>query len=211
MTVTPGQQLALEKIAASLSTTVIGIDEVGMGCWAGPVTVAGVVVPKGWDAEGVEDSKSLSPRQRKKAEGTIKAQALSYAIFSASHEEVDRQGVGSTRDRLTEQVALQLLQPFPDALIVQDGEVPAVIGARPQNMVWLAKADVLVPAVSAASILAKVCRDEFMVAMSRLYPGYAFERNMGYGVPAHIAGLRKLGPCPIHRISYKPVKRFLVR
>lgn len=211
MTLTPEQQLALEKIGASPSPTVLGIDEVGMGCWAGPVTVAGVVVPKGWDAEGVRDSKALTPRQRKKAEGAIRAQALSYAIFSASHAEVDREGVGRVRDRLTEQVALQLLQPFPNALIVQDGELPAVIGSRPQNMVWMAKADALVPAVSAASILAKVCRDEFMVAMARLYPGYAFERNMGYGVPAHIEGLRRLGPCPIHRLSYKPVKRFLVR
>jgi ribonuclease HII len=205
---TPEQQRALEKIQASTSPTVIGIDEVGMGCWAGPVTVAGVVVPARWDAEGVKDSKALSPKQRKRAEETIKSQALSFAILSASNVEVDTEGVHHARERLTEQVALLLLEHFPDALIVQDGDIPVVIGGRPQNMVWMAKADALVPAVSAASILAKVCRDEFMVAQSKLYPGYAFERNMGYGVPSHVDGLRRYGPCPLHRRSYKPVKAF---
>ena len=209
--ITAEQIQALEKIGASTSEVVIGIDEVGVGCWAGPMTVAGVAVPRGWSHPEVKDSKALSKGKRKKAEAIVKESALSWFITSATNSEIDVEGVQHARARLTEEVALKMLQYFPGALLVQDGDLPVVIGGAPQNMVWLAKADVLVPAVSAASVLAKVCRDEFMLLQSKNYPGYGFETNMGYGTAKHIEGLLAKGVCQLHRLSYKPVKQHLVR
>jgi ribonuclease HII len=203
------QTQALERIEASTSPFIIGIDEVGLGCIAGPVTVAAVVVPKGWSHADVQDSKSLTPRKRKKADKIVREQASCFCILSASSAEVDAEGVRGVNERLTEQVALYCLQYFPDALIVQDGDVPTVIGGRLQNMVWLPKADVHVPAVSAASCLAKVLRDKFMQEQDALYPGYDFFASKGYGTKKHNEGLKKLGACPIHRRTFKPVQAVL--
>ena len=204
------QNLALQKIAQSTSPTIIGIDEVGLGCIAGPVTVAAAVVLRGWSHPAVRDSKKLkSAKQKRKADEAVRAEALSFCIYSASHEEVDAEGLRKVNERLTEAVALQCLQYFPDALIVQDGDVPAVIGGRPQNMVWLPKADIHVPAVSAASCLAKVYRDAFMHGLAPLYPGYGFETNVGYGTKEHKEALKVLGACPIHRRTAKPVRALL--
>jgi ribonuclease HII len=203
------QILALQRIAESPSAHIIGVDEVGLGCLAGPITVAAAVFEKGWSHKKVKDSKALSPKGRQRADKIVREQALSYCIFSATNDEIDKFGLHTMKDRLTEQVVLQMLHYFPQALIVQDGNVPTVIGGRPQNMVWLPKADALVPAVSAASCLAKVYRDTFMCSMSYEYPGYGFGSNMGYGTDQHVQALRSLGACYLHRKSFKPVQAVL--
>lgn len=208
--VTEPQLQALEKIGASTSEHVIGIDEVGLGSWAGPVVVAAAVLPKDWRHEKVKDSKLLTPKRREVADPIVREAALMHCIFPLDNEYVDRHGLLHTKDILTERCALKCLEYFPYALIVQDGDVPTVIGDVPRNMVWLPKADVLVPAVSAASILAKVYRDNFMKEQAKLYPGYGFETNVGYRSPKHIEGLEKQGITPLHRKSYKSIKRFLV-
>jgi ribonuclease HII len=204
---TEAQQRALEQIESSASAHVIGIDEVGMGCWAGPVVVAGVVLPKGWAHKDVKDSKKLSPKRREKAWQLLHEVVLTKVVLWASNEEVDRHGVRQVREWLTEGAALYCMRRFPEALIVQDGDVPAMVGGAPQNMVWLAKADVYVPAVSAASIIAKVSRDYYMHQAHVQYPYYGWNTNVGYGTELHSAGLLGHGACPLHRRSYKPVQR----
>ncbi len=191
-----------------MSAHVIGIDEVGMGCLAGPVTVAAVVMPKDWKHELVRDSKTLkSMKSKRAADGAVRQGALTFCILSGTNEDIDREGLRKVHARLVEQAALYCLEHFPHALIVQDGDVPTVIGGKPQNMVWLPRADALVPAVSAASCVAKLYRDEFMWEQAKNYPGYNFQRNVGYGTPDHLEGLRKLGPCLLHRMSFKKVRK----
>lgn len=203
------QELALEKIAKHPAEYVLGIDEVGMGSWAGPVVVAGVVLPKGWSHKDVKDSKKLTPKRRVKAKAIILRACVAHVVLESSNTEVDKHGIKRVRDWLTEGCALYCLRRFPQALIVQDGDVPVVIDGKPQDMVWLAQADVHVPAVSAASILAKVHRDAFMVEQHKLYPHYGFKTNMGYGTPAHKNGILSHGVTPLHRQSYKPIKNFM--
>ncbi len=206
------QTTALQVIAAHGSEHVIGIDEVGLGCIAGPVTVAAAVLPKGWSHEKVKDSKQISKKGsgHSEADAIVREHALSFCILSCTNDDVDAEGLARVKDKLTEQCALTMLQYFPHALIVQDGDVPTVIGGRIQeNMVWLAKADIYVPAVSAASCLAKMYRDQFMKEQSKLYPGYGFETNAGYGTGQHKAALLAIGACRLHRTSARPVKAVL--
>jgi ribonuclease HII len=209
--VSAAQQQALERIEQTPVECVIGIDEVGMGCWAGPVVVAGVVMPKDWRDPDVKDSKQLTPKRRKAARDKVLAAALAHVVLEGSNALVDRLGVRRVQELLTEGVALYCLRRFPDALIIQDGDIPVMVGNMPQKMVWLAKADVLVPAVSAASVLAKVHRYTLMHAAHKTYPAYGFDRNVGYGTALHMRGLEAAGACPLHRMSYSPVKRLSLR
>jgi ribonuclease HII len=207
VTLNDSQMRALEKIEASPAPYVIGIDEVGMGSWAGPVVVAGVVLPKGWKHKDIKDSKKLSPKRRELAFQLVTQHSLARVVLWSNNQEIDRHGIRTVRDWLTEGAALYCLRRYPDALIVQDGDVPVVIGGIPQNMVWLSKADVFVPAVSAASCLAKVSRDAYMRQVHDTYPHYGWDTNMGYGTQAHSEGLLEHGACPLHRMRYKPVIR----
>jgi ribonuclease HII len=206
----PQQERALERIASSSVEHVIGIDEVGMGSWAGPVVVAAVTVKKGWDHNEVVDSKRLSHRARLEAWSKhILPNAVAHCVLSQPSEAIDAEGIGKVRARLTESAAIYCRHRFPDALVVQDGDLPIEVDGSAANVVWLPNADVVVPAVSAASILAKVTRDLYMRKMAELYPGYGFETNVGYHSKKHVLGLERLGPTPIHRLSYKPVKAYV--
>ena len=201
---------ALEKIGASDAEYVIGVDEVGLGSWAGPITVAAAVLPKGWSHPSVKDSKQLTKVGRRKADALIRTVALSHCILSSNNEEIDQVGIGTARELLTLVCIEYCLRYFPDALVVQDGDLPVLLGGPPSSyLVWLPKADVLVPAVSAASVLAKVYRDNFMMNQAQVYPGYGFETNVGYGSEKHMDGLHRYGLCPLHRRSYRPVKKFM--
>jgi ribonuclease HII len=203
---------ALERIDRHPSSVTIGIDEVGMGAWAGPVTVAVVVLPKGWAHAEVTDSKKLTGKQREKALRThVLPNALFHCVLSMPSVAVDRVGIKRARDCLTESVGWLARVRFPTALIVQDGkedEVVPVDGST-HSIICLPKADALVPAVGAASILAKVTRDTHMKEMDKLHPGYGFANNVGYHSKTHKVFLEKNGPSPIHRRSYEPVKKVL--
>jgi ribonuclease HII len=200
------QQRALQLIAEYPLPYLIGIDEVGVGSWAGPVVVAGCVVTAGWRDAAVKDSKQLTQKRRQVARDIILRSALASVVLEASSDIIDQYGIGKVHAWLTEGVALYCLRRFPDALVIQDGELPIPVGGGPP-MVWLAKADVHVPAVSAASVLAKEHRDKYMREQHALYPAYGFNTNMGYGTPQHHKGLQQVGTCPLHRISYKPVQQ----
>lgn len=181
---------------------IVGIDEVGRGCWAGPLVAGAVALPDAID--GLNDSKLLSKTRR-----TL----LNQQIFSSAHcglgwvesWEVDNLG-------LTKAVALAMQRAYDELAIaaeevIIDGNInylPSVVGTRA-----LIKADQTVPEVSAASIIAKVARDEFMLKQHDQYPEYGFDKHVGYGTAAHIRALQQHGPCKIHRMSYKPIKALL--
>lgn len=209
--VTVTQIRALEKIGASSSPYIIGIDDTGVGSLAGPIVVAGVAVPKEWSDPRIKDSKLLSRRQRSLAlHDVIYASGFHVGICSRDAAQIDAEGVSKTLAQLTEGVALYLLARLPNSLIVQDGERLTPIDGGAANVICLPKADVYVPAVSAASILAKVACDEHMLEQHKLYPDWGFDKNMGYPSQAHVMAIAKYGLSLIHRRSYGTVRNYLI-
>jgi ribonuclease HII len=201
------QIAALERISSHDADYIIGIDEVGVGCWAGPVVVAGVAVPKGWSDPMVDDSKELSPARREKALDEVILPAIAgCCLLSNTAEVIDEIGIELAKTQLTEGVALYLRQRFPGCLIVQDGNRPVAVNGTKKNVVCVVKGDSLVPAVSAASIVAKVTRDRYMREQHELYPDFGFNTNVGYHSLKHKHALMAQGPTPLHRRSFRPVK-----
>lgn len=183
---------------------VCGSDEVGYGSWAGPLVVCATVVTRVWHEPGVADSKKLSPSARERL--YPKLQALTHCIFGVPSAQIDAMGVADALDfahaKAIEGALLRhAIAGHADAPFVIIDGVRSVLGARA-----LPKADALVPAVSAASILAKVYRDRLMRELAKKYPGYGWETNAGYGTPVHQAGLASRGLSPEHRRSYSPMK-----
>lgn len=206
----PQQQRVVDRISSSSSEHIIGIDEVGMGSWAGPVVVAAVVLPKSWSHEKVKDSKQLTHKQRMNAwYQHILPNALAYCVLSQDNVAIDKESIQAVHRRLTEAAAIYCRVRYPTGLVVQDGDLPTEIDGSVTRVLWMPKADVVVPAVSAASILAKVSRDLYMKQMAEVYPGYGFETNVGYHSEKHKKGLEQLGLTPLHRRSYKPVKAYM--
>lgn len=201
----------LALIEAHPAEYVLGVDEVGFGAWAGPLVVGGVVLPKGWDHPLCLDSKVLSAKQRVKALAALKDSWVTAIVCGMEANDVDKIGVNYAREYLTKLVTKALLQIVPDSLVVQDGGDPiSSEGVERRNLVCMVGADAHVPAVSAASIVAKLTRDEDMVSYGEVFPEYAFHSNKGYHSAAHNNGLAAHGPCAIHRMSYKPLKKFVV-
>lgn len=184
---------------------VAGLDEAGRGAWAGPVVAAAVVLPPdpGWLRQrlaGVRDSKTLSPAEREALFPEILRVAVAVGVGMAGPEEIDALGIVPAT-RLAMERALKALAVTPDALIID-----ALTLAVPLPQRVIVQADARCLSVAAASIVAKVTRDRWMVEMDRLYPGYGFAGHKGYGTPAHRQALREHGPCPIHRRSFAPVR-----
>jgi ribonuclease HII len=205
-----GQQSALDRIRGYDSAYVIGIDEVGLGALAGPVSVGAVVMPKNWRHADVTDSKLMTHKKRVKAlHEVVYPSALLYCVLSRTSEDVDKYGIERCRLELTEAAAVFCRSRFPGALVVQDGEHPALVDGTLRGVVSLAKADFLVPAVSAASILAKVTRDLYMEEAHKHFDKYDFLHNRGYRSMKHELGILKYGPCLIHRMSYKLVPELI--
>lgn len=216
MSLSAAQQKALNHIQQNQRTHVIGIDEVGYGALAGPVTVCAVVAVKGWRHAEVKDSKafgtSLSAREARRsvADRAVKPGVVASIVLSHDNRTIDRVGVTKARDDLVLQAARHCLAAYPQALVVMDGNV-IPWGLPPQSTICLPKADALVPAVSAASILAKVARDDFMQQMHEEHPWYDFNSNVGYGTKHHELAIEEYGLCPIHRRSYRNLREYWLK
>lgn len=186
---------------------VAGLDEAGRGAWAGPVVAAAVVLPSGQPETvaalvGVRDSKTLVPSRREALRDLIMREALAAGVGLARPDEIDASGIVPAT-RLAMQRALGALGAVsPNALIIDYVPLPEV--RLPQR--HPAKAESLSLSVAAASIIAKVVRDWYMVEIDSTYPGYGFARHKGYGTSEHRAALWQLGPSPIHRMCFRPVR-----
>ena len=207
----PQQRDALKRIEESTAEFIIGIDEVGMGCWAGPMAVAGVVVPKGWTHPEVTDSKYFKQNRKKMLrilQEAVYPNVLDKCLLSRPAHLLDEYGLEESQRHLTEGVAVMLRQRYPGALVVQDGFAVPIDGSM-RGVIALPQADLHVKAVGAASILAKVSRDQYMIQQSEVYPGYGFETNVGYHSLTHKQALREHGPTPLHRQSFRPVREII--
>ena len=191
------------EYAAKGFLAVAGVDEVGRGPLAGPVVCAAVILPLGEEKRiaGINDSKKLSAKKREELAALIRERARAYAIEELSNEVIDEINILQAT-RLGMKRAVEKLSP-PADMVLTDGNMTLDI-ALPQRSV--VKGDALVYSIGAASILAKVYRDALMSDYAAQYPGYAFERNAGYGTAQHIRAIREVGICPIHRRTF--VKKF---
>lgn len=187
--------LRAEELWRGNHAVVAGIDEVGRGPLAGPVTVACVVMPQEPLVEYVNDSKRVTQRRRGIAAENIRKTALRYEIVSVGPERIDEINILNATKEAMRQAACAVM---PDTLLVDAVD----LGNMPFACVPIIGGDGKCYSIAAASILAKVTRDEYMRKMDEIYPQYGFARNKGYGTAEHIAALRQYGPCPIHRRSF---------
>lgn len=187
----------------------IGIDEVGRGPWAGPLVVGVVALDMSQNYQGLTDSKQLTPRRRQQESTYIKQRALGIGLGWVDPAQLDKLGMTASLKLAAQRAYAQLPDVVTHAAsqIVIDGNIKMLDDPR---VLVLVKADAKVQAVSAASIVAKVARDSYMQQLARLYPGYGFERHVGYGTAAHRQALLDHGVLPgIHRASFAPIKRLL--
>jgi len=183
---------------------IAGIDEAGRGALAGPVIAAAVILPCRIDAPWlnlVKDSKQLSPATRELLFHHIHEIAISIGIGMATNEVIDTQGVIKAT-RLAMKLAIDQLSPPPQSLLIDYMLLPEV----PLPQKGITNGDKLCFSIACASIMAKVTRDQLITELDKIYPGYGLAQHKGYGTKEHLACLRRLGPSPIHRQSFKPVK-----
>ena len=198
--------LSLETLLWDLGYgRVAGVDEVGLGPWAGPVVAAAVVFPMRTRViPGIDDSKKLTPARREALAAEIRAAAAGVSLGIVEVSELDALGVHDAGLEAMRR-AVERLGPGPDYLLVDARRVPAV-GMGQTSFV---RGDAFIYSVAAASIVAKVYRDRLMAEMDGRFPGYGFGQHMGYGTAAHLEALERLGPCEIHRRSFAPVQRVM--
>ena len=180
---------------------ICGVDEAGRGPLAGPVCAAAVILPPHLEIPGLDDSKKLTDKRRRELMPVIKEQAIAYGIGLASHEEIDEINILQATF-LAMQRALDQMQVKPDFALI-DGNREKDFGLPVKTVV---KGDSLSANIAAASVLAKVTRDDLMEAMAEEYPQYGFEIHKGYGTKAHYEALRTYGASPVHRTSF--LKKF---
>ncbi|MBO4369042.1 MAG: ribonuclease HII [Desulfovibrio sp.] len=196
------------------SAIIAGIDEVGRGCLAGPVVACALILPKTYSLPGLTDSKKLTPKKREALAIDIRACAVSYAIALIGQHMIDRVNILQATF-MAMSIASSRLEPRPTFLQIDGNKTlpPSVLerfwqkhGTEPlPTQEAIVKGDGTIPAISAASILAKTYRDALMRALAVRYPGYGFESHVGYGSAYHLERLACLGPCPLHRISFRRV------
>lgn len=186
-------------------TLIAGVDEAGRGPLAGPVVVAAVILDPARPIRGLDDSKYLSEQRRNVLEPRIRERALAYSVIAIDVADIDRLNifqatmVGMNR-------ALATLTLAPQLALIDGNRVPRQLSCPARAVVG---GDASEPAISAASILAKVARDRLMTALDAQFPGYGFARHKGYPTPEHLDCLSRLGPCVHHRRSFAPVRELL--
>lgn len=182
----------------------VGIDEVGRGAWAGPLVAGAVLLPSNAVIEGLADSKKLTPKKRAKLDQEIRKYSLSWGVGWSSVYEIDkygltwavRQAMMRAMDCIDSEYSQVIVDGNYDFLAISNSR--AVVGA-----------DMHYPAVSAASVIAKVARDNYMKSISKEYPEYRFDKHVGYGTLAHRKSIEEHGLLPIHRRSFRPIRELL--
>ena len=192
---------------------ILGIDEVGRGPWAGPLVV-GAVILGGVEIDGLDDSKKLTKKRREALDEVIRKQSAAWALGWVSAGELDEVGMSQALRLATRRAVKQIQSRCKennlvfDEIII-DGTVNFLADTALERYVTvMAKADGLIPSVSAASIIAKVARDQFMAEQDTVYPGYGFASNAGYGVAKHRAAIKRLGVTPLHRLIFAPLVKY---
>lgn len=185
---------------------ILGIDEVGRGPWAGPLVV-GAVVLSGAAIEGLTDSKKLTKKRREELDLVIRQQASGYGLGWVTPAEIDEIGLSASLVLATKRAVEQVEAPYHEIII--DGTVNFLKETtKGQYVTTMKKADLLVPSVSAASIIAKVARDSYMTEQSLLYPAYGFASHVGYGTAVHSQAIKTHGVTPLHRLSFEPLRQY---
>ncbi|MCZ8063485.1 ribonuclease HII [Silanimonas sp.] len=185
---------------------VAGVDEAGRGPLAGPVAVAAVILDPARRIDGLGDSKALSEARREALFPRIQSEALAFAIVFVHADEIDRLNIlQATMAGMRRAVAA--LATTPSRVLVDGNRVPPGLGIAAEAIV---KGDAKIAAISAASILAKVARDRWMLDLNAAHPEYGFAAHKGYPTPEHLDALRRFGPCPAHRRSFAPVRASMV-
>ncbi len=197
-------QIELDLGAQETDRLTAGVDEVGRGPLAGPVIACAVILDPARPIDGLRDSKRLSAASREALAETIRARALAWALGRAEVEEIDRLNILQAT-MLAMQRAVAALDPAPAQVLVDGNRCPEL----PCPCQAVVKGDDRVPAIAAAAILAKVSRDAEMAELDARYPGYGLAGHKGYPTRAHLAALARLGPSPVHRRSFAPVRRHL--
>ncbi|MCR9077808.1 MAG: ribonuclease HII [Hyphomonadaceae bacterium] len=185
---------------------ICGVDEAGRGPWAGPVTAAAVILDPARPIAGLTDSKKISEKKRFALEPEIKANVAYWSVAHAEPDEIDQLNIREATF-LAMQRAIAGLGITPTRILIDGNALPRELPAPAEAII---KGDLKEPAISAASILAKTERDRLMEGFCATYPGYGFSGHKGYGTAAHAEALCTLGPCPIHRTSFAPVRRAML-
>ena len=185
----------------STEILVAGVDEVGRGPLAGPIVAAAVILDACNEIEGLADSKKLSPARREQISNAIRRHAHCWALGRAEVAEIDDINILNA-SLLAMRRAVEALPVMPTRALIDGNRCPAL--ACPAQAI--VKGDDREPAISAASIIAKVARDQEMCRLDEIYPGYGFARHKGYGTAEHVDALKRLGPCEQHRRSFAPVR-----
>jgi ribonuclease HII len=197
--------MKFERQAASLGYRwIAGLDEAGRGPLAGPVVAGAVILPDTFALADINDSKQIAPALRRKLATHIKKQAISWAVAAVYPPYLDSINIYQATVQAMN-MAVNSLKPKPDYLLI-DAVKLTDIHIEQQSII---KGDTLSVSIAAASILAKVERDNAMEAFDSLYPGYGFARHKGYATREHVQLLMQKGPCPIHRVSFEPVKSLI--
>jgi ribonuclease HII len=190
-------------VTRSSAPAIAGVDEAGRGPLAGPVVAAAVILDPDRPIDGLDDSKKLTPKKRETLFEHIRERAAAFCIVEVEPEEIDRINIlQATMAAMAR--AVDGLATRPNHVRVDGNRLPDLGDLSAEALIG---GDGLCPAIGAASILAKVHRDRLMLAYHEQWPDYGFDRHKGYPTPAHLAALDRLGPCPIHRMSFRPVQQ----
>jgi ribonuclease HII len=180
---------------------IAGLDEVGRGALIGPVSASAVILPRDCKLEGLRDSKLISPKKRERIADEIKAQAIAWSVAHVPAAEIDRTNIAAATEMAMYEAIHGLAPVMPDLLLID-----AVAVDIPILQISIIHGDAISGSIAAASIVAKVTRDALMEELDAQYPGYGIGQHRGYGTAEHLKALEKLGPTPLHRMSFAPLR-----
>lgn len=199
-------QSSLFSNAGYVHAEIAGVDEAGRGCLAGPVVAGACILPEQYDLPGLNDSKKLTAKKREMLYDLIRAQAVTWAIGVVWAPEIDRINILEAT-YVAMGKAVRALKATPGFLQIDGNKtIPAYALKVDIPQEFVIQGDGKIPAISAASIMAKTFRDRLMLKLAARYPGYGISKHMGYGTKAHMDAIKELGPCPHHRLTFRGVK-----